>query len=280
MKNLSLFLMVFLFCSLRAQDKIYFLDGHTLECRVLEISPEQVMVSAAEKESINRAEIFLIKYKNGFIEVMNTPTANVIYNPASKSKNQVSADTKIYKPGYLSLNTLALCNADIAAFYEYIPKSKIIGLGLMGAYNFNLNSTGQNSFITILPNAKKNFDLGATFNFYPGRLKKRTSLYLGMMIKYTSFNFNYTMDTTNAGGIIRYRATSGSQLATIFAIGTTTFFGEHFFLKTMAGLGSFKLNGDYKKQFNYEFNKNSGKNPHYFNSLPKIYLGLNIGYNF
>jgi hypothetical protein len=169
-RALLAYLLILAFCGIKAQDKVYFLNGSSKECRVLEIGPEQILVKTAEEtEVLYPAEILLIKFKNGSTEIINTPTASVIYNPAMKNNGKPNTTEKLHKPIYLSLNTLALCNADISAFYEYVPANKKIGIGIMGAYNFNLNATAQNLFIAILPNAKKNYDLGLTLNFYPGQ---------------------------------------------------------------------------------------------------------------
>ncbi len=268
--------------ALKAQDKVYLLNGSSKECKVLEISPEEVIVSAnGETETISSSELFLIRFKNGTVEIVNTPTLNVVYNPASHEKSNQNNSEKIFKQGNLSVNTLALCNADIAAFYEYIPRSKLIGIGLMGAYNFNLNATAQNLFIATLVNAKKNYDVGATFNFYPGRFENRTTFYTGLMFKYTSFNFEATNDTTGGGGkIIIYTPSKGSQFATLLTLGTHTFFGNHFFIKTIGGLGAFRVKGDYATEYNKILNQNpTGKKVH-ANYLPKVYFGINVGFNF
>jgi hypothetical protein len=263
---------------LKAQDRIYYLDGSSKDCAVLEIGPEEIQANInGEVETIYKNNLLLIKFKNGSTEIINTPTTSVIYNPTSGIKSKSNQD-KIHKSSYLSVNTLALCNADISAFYEYISPAKIIGLGLVGAYNFNLSATAPNLFIAVLPNAKKNYDLGVTLNIYPSRLKYRTNIYYGLMTKYTSFRFS--TDTSTTGTIVNYKPTEGKQLATLFTIGSHTSFNDHLFIKTICGLGFFKLNGDYEDQYNREFNKNAKGPPVHFKFLPKAYLGINAGFNF
>lgn len=278
MAKTLVYLLLLAFCALKAQDRIYYLDGRSKECIVLEIGPEDIQTNInGDVETINKAELLLLKFKNGTTEIINTPTASVIYNPSLGIKSKASHD-HIHKHSYLSLNTLALCNADISAFYEYVPTSKLIGLGLTGAYNFNLRAGAPNAFIAILPDAKKDYDIGVTLNLYPSRLKRRTSLYYGIMTKYTAFRF-YT-DTSSGKTPINYKPASGRQLTTMLTFGTHTIFNDHFFIKTGIGFGFFKLHGDYLSQFNYEVNRDPKGKPSHTTVLPKGYLGINAGFNF
>jgi hypothetical protein len=107
-------------------------------------------------------------------------------------------------------------------------------------------------------------------------------VYVGLMIKYTDFSFNKSINTgipgTNASSIT-YKATKGNQLATLITAGTHTYLNDRFFVKTIAGIGAFKLKGDYKREYNLQIN-NNGSGAGSFNFLPKMYLGINIGYNF
>lgn len=261
-----------------AQDKIYFLNGSSKAAKVLEISPESILIEGEDEPvTLKRENLLLILYKNGTVELINTPSQNLIYNPAAPVKFSGTNAERIFKPNHFSVNTLALCNADVAAFYEYITRSKKIGVGVMGAYNFNLKATYQNQYIARLQNAKKNFDVGATVNIYPWAFKKRTTFYFGMMLKYTGFSFDgIKADPVNGGNTVIYFPASGSQLATLFTSGTHTLFGQGFFIKTMLGLGAFKLKGEYKEQFNYELNSAGYDRINY---LPKIYFGINLGFN-
>jgi len=278
MRKILLFLFTISLISIFAQDKIYFLNGTSRECKVLEISSENIIVAASNgNEDILRSEILLIEFKNGLVEIVNSPEKEIVYNP--NSKNQTSAKQELIRNHYASVNTLALCNADISGFYEYVPQSKKIGLGVMGAYNFNAYAGAQNLFIAPLSNAKKNYDLGLTCNWYPTQFTGKTNFYIGMMIKYTSFNFDRVIKDSTSGNssTITYIPTTGKQMATLVTIGTHTFFNEQFFLRTLAGLGAFRLRGDYKEGLNEQLNDNSNDR---FNYLPKIYLGINIGFNF
>lgn len=264
--------------NIAAQDKIYFLNGSSREAKVLEISPESILIEGEEEPvTLKRENLLLILFKNGTVELINSPSQDLIYNPNAPVKFSGTHPDGIFKPNHFSVNTLALCNADVAAFYEYITRSKIIGFGVMGAYNFNLRATYQNPYIARLKNAKKNYDVGATINIYPWAFKKRTTFYFGMMLKYTNFSFDAIKpDPINGANAVVYFPTTGSQLATLFTNGTHTSFGQGFFIKTMLGLGAFKLKGEYKEQINNERNSSGYKKINY---LPKIYFGVNLGFN-
>ncbi|MCW3078425.1 MAG: hypothetical protein JWO32_3034 [Bacteroidetes bacterium] len=276
------FCLVFYVCSAFGQDKVYYLNGTSKECKVLEITPELIYIKTSESsEYLYRSQLLLIQFKNGSTEIINTPTQSVVYNPAATLKpsdNNSGSNPLLHKAGNLSINTLAPCNADIAVFYEHITKSKMFGLGIMGAYNFNIHATLPNQFIAALPHAKKNYDAGLTFNFYPGRFENRTTLYIGAMIKYTQFNFDMEKDSLGITSVSYDH--KGSQLATLLTLGTHTYFNEHFFLKTMAGLGAFRLRDNYQTEFNLQSNRNSTGKMHHYTYLPKIYIGINLGFSF
>ena len=276
--------------SLKCQDKLFFLDGTTRTGKVIEIGPEQISIKVSnERIDFPRSTILLIEFFNGTSEIINKPTENIT-TVADKKENFhfKQKEKEIYNYNQVSINSLALCNADIAAFYERLLKSKNVGLGVMGAYNTNQYANAFNMNIAVLTNAKKNYDLGGFINIYPSSAEKRTRLHFGMMIKYTSFNFSSVKeDSTRIGNVVSvstsYSAAKGSQLATIFTIGSHTDISNTFFIKTIFGLGAFKLRGEYKTQYNLEANKQnqqSGPNSQTqnFNFLPKFYFGINIGF--
>jgi hypothetical protein len=104
------------------------------------------------------------------------------------------------------------------------------------------------------------------------------------MIKYMNFNFHSTktdsvISGTTRGVIISYIPDSGSQLATVFTIGAHTKFNENFYVKTFAGLGAFRLKGSYRDEYLKILNDDPTKAPVNINYLPKIYVGVNIGFN-
>ena len=265
----------------KAQDKIYFLDGAIVHGKTIEISSEFILVSNNNLiDSFLISKILLIEYQNGRIELINKPKENSIqYLDSSKKKQERSTD--FYKFNQLSLNTMALCNSDIAFFYEHIFKRKLIGAGLMGAYNFNTRASFLNLFIATLDNSKKNYDLGAFVNFYLNRLNKKNQFYLGALVKYCQFSYTKIIEeNSNGASSVKYINTDDYQLATIFTLGSHFNFTESFFIKSYFGFGGFNLRGDYREQYNYQLGANRGsKKPNQnVGFLPKLYLGINVGF--
>ncbi len=263
------------------------MDGQTKSGKVTVITPEYIgLKSDSGVIEFDRSTVLLIEFKNGKFDKINDPEKEIT-TKADKKENFhfKQASKELYSYNRVSINSLALCNADIAAFYERMLPKKKVGLGIMGAYNFNVYANATNAFIAVLANAKKNYDLGGFINFYPARAEKRTFLHLGLMIKYTSFNFtSVRSDSVKVGNVYAvtntYKASKGSQLATIFTVGSHTDITKNFFIKTIFGVGGFKLKGDYKEQFNIELNKTNAPNAQKIESrsLPKLYLGINIGF--
>jgi hypothetical protein len=277
-----------------SQDKLYYINGSSKLVFVREINPNEIIIETdSTTETILKEEVLLIEYKNGLVDVFNSPKESKIINLNSQQKNNLHNQNKpLFNYNLVSINTLALCNADASAFYERILQNKKIGFGVMGAYNFNPLSIGPNTFINILNNAKKNYDLGIYCNFYPRAFSKKTFITYGILFKQTNFSFNLvTEDTIKIGGNtstnINYKYTKGNQFATLFNIGTNTTVLSNCFIKTYFGLGGFNLRGDYKKAYNAEYDKNNISNNNNtppekanFSFLPKLYIGINIGYAF
>ena len=265
----------------KAQDNIYFLDGAIEHGKTIEISNEFILVSNNNLiDTFLFSKILLIEYQNGRIEIINKPKENSIqYLDSSKKKQERSTD--FYKFNQVSLNTMALCNSDIAFFYEHIFKRKLIGAGLMGAYNFNTRASFLNLFIATLDNSKKNYDLGAFVNFYLNRLNKKNQFYLGALVKYCQFSYTKIIEeNSNGASSVKYINTDDYQLATIFTLGSHFNFTESFFIKSYFGFGGFNLRGDYREQYNYQLGANrvSKKPNQNVGFLPKLYLGINVGF--
>ncbi len=289
LKQALVHIFILLTFALKCQDKIFFLNGATKTGKVTEITPYHITLkNDSGSVEFERSTVLLIEFKNGKFDKINDPEKDVT-TKADKKENfhfkQTSKD--LYSYNRVSINSLALCNADIAAFYERILPDKKIGIGVMGAYNFNVYASAITPFIAVLANAKKNYDLGGFINLYPARVEKRTFMHLGIMVKYTSFNFtSVRSDSVQVGTVYAvtnsYKASKGSQLATIVTIGSHTDISKNFFIKTIFGFGGFKLKGDYKEQFNIELNKgntnNSSTQVLQLKSLPKLYLGINLGF--
>ncbi len=264
-----------------SQDKIYLLNGECVFGKVLEISPSTVKYETEEEDkSIEQHKILLIEFKNGSVEVLNSPEKDIVSSNDKNQTERIARNSEEFSNNFFSVNTLALCNADVSGFYEKILKNKVIGVGLMAAYNFNVTSSISNVFISILGNAKKNYDLGCFVNLYPGGFKKKTTMNIGIFMKYTDFSFSRQ---TLTSGIVKYSPAKGSQLATLLCLGTHTKLVKNFFIKTLFGLGGFTVRGAYKEQLNFRLNSPGGGNtgpPVNAGFLPKIYLGLNTGFCF
>lgn len=283
---------LFLFCHATAQDNIYFLDGTTRSGKVLEISDERIIVKVTdEKQNIPRSAVLLIEYKNGSIEIYNTPNENITYNPViERNKLKTAPREQFHHSNFGSINTLALCNADISGFFEHMLPNGYIGLGAMGAYNFNPQANLLNLFIATLNNSKKKYDLGVYANFYPGEFQpEETSFYFGILFKYMRFDYTKVTEIkapvgSSISSTLKYSDASGSQMATLFTFGTHTHLEKNFFIKTTFGIGGFNLRGDYRDQYNYFLNGGTGQtNPqNLYNRkfLLKLYLGINAGFTF
>jgi len=268
------------------------MDGTTRLVKVLEIAPDNITIVpisesgapfADANEVISKNDIILIEYKSGLVEVYTLPQKTAIYNANGGLRKDIKKEGQELAFNFASVNTLALCNSDISVFFERLIQSKKLGFGFMTAYNFNNYVTLPNVFLRVLNNAKKNYDVGGFVNFYPGHFKRKTTFYFGALIKYTSFSFSKLVeDNTSGTAVIRYVPANGYQLSTIIDVGTHSYIGKNFFFKTIFGIGGFKLNGDFKQQFNYILNQNNKPTdpPVNYNFLPKLYVGLNIGFNF
>jgi hypothetical protein len=148
----------------------------------------------------------------------------------------------------------------------------------MSAFNFNVYANALNTSIAVLANGKKLYDAGVFANVYvgkPGEKKHRT--YFGILLKYTALS--YSRDTTRSGGIVSFSKEKGTQLATIFTVGTSYAFRSNIVIRSLFGLGGFNLHGDYREEYNAILNQNS-KTTQSYHFLPKIYLGLNAGFLF
>ena len=290
LRYLLLNIIILLSLTFKCQDKLYFLDGTNKVGKITEIGPEEIIIKIDfDNISFPRSSILLLEFKNGSTEIINKPT-ETIARIAEKKENFhfKQAKKELYYYNQVSLNSLALCNADISVFYERILPKKRSGVGVMGAYNINQYANAFNINIAVLSNSKKNYDLGAFFNFYPSRSEKRTRLHFGLMMKYTSFNYSSVKNVnTTIGNSVSatttYSAAKGSQLATIITMGSHSDISNNFFIKTIFGIGAFKLRGDYKTQYNQEINNvnnqsNNNSQPVTYNYLPKFYFGINIGF--
>jgi sRNA-binding regulator protein Hfq len=271
MRNSGLLLFIFLCFNAFSQDKIYLLNGECYKGKVTEVQTESIKIKNSERSVIYKDEILLIEYSNGLIENYKAPQADVVYSqPGAENKIDMQVLNDL-KRSRLSINTLALTNADLSCFYEYLTRDKSVGFGAMGAYNFNRYANAQNAFIAILNNSKKNYDLGAYINFYTDRKESKSSFYYGVLFKYTDFTFSQLSDSSN---VVKFTTRKGSQLATILTIGSHVNLTNDLFIKTLFGLGGFNMKGAYKEEFNRIIDAGIS-----YTFMFKLYFGINIGFN-
>lgn len=269
------------------QDKIYLLDGSCKTATILEIGESAIIAVTQEgNQNIDKSDVLLIDFKSSGPWILNPSQKDVIYDPAKEVKRVLPAKKREFLPsGYASLNTMALCNADIAGFYERLLPKRLIGIGAMAAYNFNPQATGPNGYLAIFHNAKKKYDVGVYANLYTAEIdeEEETVLYFGLMLKYLKFDFSKVTEVAaQPGGAaqLTYSPASGSQLATLLVAGTHSTLHNNFFIKSIFGLGGFNMRGDYREQYNYMMNKNNGQTNSNRKFLLKLYLGINIGMRF
>lgn len=260
---------------------------------MLEISESQILAETDnETLSYSKNKVLLIEFKNGSVDVYNTPKTNIIYNSHVERRTDKTYERKeILKSNFGSINALALCNADISGFFEHLFPKRSVGVGVMGSYNFNSRASFSNLFILPLENAKKKYDLGVFANLYTGQLKaEETSIYFGILFKYLNFSYTKVTEVRNSSGgsvstTLKRSSESASQLATIFTFGTHSNLSDNFFIKTIFGIGGFNLRGDYRQQYNYYLNGGAGQqsntiSPYNRKFLLKLYVGVNAGFAF
>lgn len=282
MKFFGLIVCLFFTSAVHSQDKLFLHDGTVKTGKVVEIGIENIIYDVNDESfTLSRNEVILIEFKNGTTEIINRPLTNKVISPDGKVEKKNRDDVqKISHSNFISYNSFALCNSDIAVFYEKIMPRKKLGLGFMFAYNFNSSANATNLFIAPLANGKKKYDLGLTANYYFKSNRPDKVWYAGLLFKYTEFSFSRAQEQgTPPNIIINYTADRGSQLCTIITFGTQRMINKSFFIKTIAGLGGFIARGHYKEQLNYYLNKDNKPNDPKLdvNFLPKIYLGLNAG---
>lgn len=290
MKHLGLLLFLLTSFTLPAQDKVYFLDGSKLTCTVVNIMSEHIeLVNGQGNTSIvSKFDLLLIEYHNGKFEIFNRATKDLETNESEEENDKKKVETSQFKQNYLSINTLALTNADISAFYEYVSPNKKGGFGVMGAYNFNTRTTFQNVFFINLPNSRKLYDVGVFCKAYlNSSSEKNIKFSLGLFFKYTNFTFDIVKIDSVSGPagstqILTYSHSGGMQLASMGTLDCRVNLNDSFFITGLVGLGGFNLRGVYKQEFNKEINKNlkPGEQVVNYSFLPKIYFGLNAGFNF
>lgn len=272
-------------CLLHGQDKLYFLNGESRLGKVLEIGLEEVVyLKGQDTLRVPRFNLMFIEYEKGRTEVLNRPVWDQEYLPSSSAIQTPNKNTIIENhPNQVYLNTLSLINCDISIYYEYLLKSRPIGLGCFGSYNFNTYAGFANSFIAVLSNGKKLYDVGVFLTAY-AKQRGDHQLFYGLTIKYTEFNYSAAiLDTiyqgTTPSVLVNYVDAKGQQISPLFHAGVHSNINEMLFIKTSFSLGFFHLSELYSQQFSYA-TSSPGTEPIETSFLIKAGIGLSIGFRF
>ena len=277
--------------SLKAQDRVFYLDGTSKLCKVLDVNSEHIKIADEQSPEsiIARAYIMMIEYKNGYVDIFNVPTEDSELGGKQENEEVIKPlKASQFKHSYASINTMGLCNADISGTYEYMPNTIPLTFGVMGAYNFNIRGSIQNANISVLDNGKKNYDLGFTINYFPASGDEGAEkISIGLMFKYTDFNYTTThIDSTGSAGsripVTTYQRHNGHQFSTLGTASYHLNFKNGFFMRGIVGLGFFKLERSYRDAYNEVSNRDQKPGQAYIDHqyLAKGYLALNIGFNF
>lgn len=280
-----LLLLILAFLTGRAQDKVYLTNGSLLDGKVLEVGLENLILQQGEStQVVPKLQVVLVHYRNGITETYNAPERDVVVTrPGDSRPPTVSPDNT---QNMVSFNMLGLVNADLMFFYERLLPGKKVGIGALAGYNFNphVNATF-NTYMAPLTNAKKQGDLGLFINFYRKPLGEKRNTFFGFSVKYTPIKFTSVIENSVTTGTLVTKniiltPSEGKQVATLFHLGKHFQITQQFFLRGMAGIGLFKLTGEYRTQFNYMQNKNTNLPPVEITVLPKIFLSFHAGYCF
>jgi hypothetical protein len=285
MKWVLLVLGLFLCVQFTAQDKIYLLDGQRHEGKVSEISSEKITYLFNGISRVVAVDlVLLIEFSSGRTQVFHAAQkdiyrAKTIRPEREEDKHRVKWQNEFY------INTLALYNADVSLYYEYRLKTKQIGLGFLGTYNFNAYATAPNYYVAALSNGKKLYDAGAFISFYTRNQQATLQFYYGLMFKYTAFNFTAVNEDSvyannSASVLVSYEPASGSQLSTLLNLGIHSDITETVFIKSSFALGFFVLKGVYKEQLNTIMSNPQNGYISNYSVLPKASLGFSVGFKF
>jgi hypothetical protein len=292
---------LFIFCLsfTRAQDVLYLNDGTKFTAIVTEINPTEIKYKSTTAPNgpvyiISKSDVLLIEYKSGEIEIINknpkpypdkktdfpvytTKTSNA---PPSKQSSKVKdTDLRYLHKSTFMINGLALANADITFLFDHEFADSHLSVTLLGGYNFNRAATWPNAIIqAYLEGAKKNYDLGLGFNYYPSN-KKKTQYFMGLWFKYMSYNYLKEIQVTEVVNGTVYNRTQfeprqSYQLATLFVNGFQIRISPFVNYKLFVGIGGYNPQPDLREAI-------KNKYPQFeVGTQVKMYAGMCFGYRF
>ncbi len=286
-KLLIIFSLGWLLNPVFGQDILYTITAEKINCRITEITETSVFytINKTQSDSISINLVYLIQYANGLVEKLNT-LEEPVTNRTNSKKIYVSKT-----PYSISLNTLAFFNSDITFLGERHLKNSAFTLGFLASYNFNTRTSWPNLWLSLLTKSKKQYDIGSYFLFKPGggNPKYRASGFIGCMVKYTAFTFEAEKQTTvYTSGFPQvisrgFEKRNGSLLAIMFSMGYDVQLSKTCFFRNLLSFGGFKVKDNYAKEISREIGRNEGRlinDPARINYLPKLYIGLCIGWQF
>jgi hypothetical protein len=273
------FLLALSYC---AQDKLILTDGSAIHGKVLEIGPDGLLLRTTSGTTlVPRTEAVLLEFAGGATERINDPVADKVYRGMAARTAAATRATDLLSRNMVSVNTLALCNADLSVFYERLMGERQAGIGLLAAVNVNRYANVHNAFVAILNNGKKTLDLGVFANYYPHLNERKTKIYFGVMLKYMEFSFSRVKEDTVAGGSnISFTPARSYQVSGLFTFGSHTLIGKQMFIRTILGAGACSVQPVHREQIRIITARNDEDLPLDQSVLPKIYLGINLGVMF
>ena len=275
------FLMI-LYAGLKAQDKLYFLNGEILSGYVVEVSPNNITFGSNRgTNTFEKTDLLLLEFSNGRIEVYNRAPVDIFTNdePGKNIRLEQSL-RKVDTVDMISFNSLALCNGEVSLLYEHLLFKKFIGIGAIGSYNFNTVTNVFNIFLVPLENCKKKYDIGGFVHVYTRSNFFNSKLFYGAMVKYSEFSYTALFqDKVGSGSstriVTRRVDTNGHHTALIGLVGTEFKLTNSLFLRTVSGLGGYLLKGTYRQQYNARVGPHSD-----VGFLPKAFLSVQFGFQF
>lgn len=274
----------------RAQDLIVLRSGDELAGKVTEITPDLVKYVKASNPngpivSINKSEVFMIKYENGTKEVFDeTPPAKQPENTGNNSptvtysrveKSREPRDNGIHT--LIKYNPLAFFNGDYPFFVEQRFARQLsleAGIGFthsdLLAVGFNLNE----NYSTDIRQAEFGYSLRAGLHFYPSKyVTALEDWYFGPEVHFRQHNLTFKGCEGGGGaGRDEYRRLLDFRLA----VGKVNYLTDQVILEWYTAVGIRQ-----RDAYLCNCNGNVVQGPfHRRTTIPMFALGIKLGFGF
>jgi hypothetical protein len=219
---LTLSVFILLAINMKAQDLILLKNGNELDAKVMEVNVSEIKYKKSDNPdgpsySVQRSDVFLIKYKNGTKDIISPITdadqKNKSSNPAAPSTSLTTNGT-VELGGDLSFNTISgegnSNSVTVISFNPYV--------GIMIASGFELgispgvtstSGSGGYSATTF------NFFLAPAYNFNLGKAYP----YCEFLIGYNSIDYSSTVENgMGIGGSGGVKAQIGGSGLLLFGL--------------------------------------------------------------